>query len=491
MQYSLLLALPALQEVLASDFRLLKYALFPPLGLLTIAGMTPDNYDITIRDEHVEHVELDGHFDLVGMTVYVSSANRSYELADYYRRRGSKVVLGGIHPTTLPREAAEHADAVCIGPAEPVWPEITRDFEAGRLKKFYHGECEESAALVPLARRELMNPNTYLIHQTMVTSRGCPNSCDFCYKTSFWGRRYYETRPLAGIEREFAAFDRKFVFFLDDNFLANRRFARELFRFLRESGFVWQASAALDAAETPGYLEEAREAGCRSLFIGFESISRENMRGANKRINARTNYAQAIRRFHDAGIMINGSFVFGFDHDDPDVFDRTVEFAIENKIETATFHILTPFPGTRFFQRMAAQGRLLHRDWDLYDTRHAVFSPARMTPEQIEDGHRRAYRNFYSFGSILRRSFGMPGALRRVAYNIGWKKLDRLWSSIICRGLVHYVRPVFERVLAGRSRPVSGESLETTGLVRRYQQPSGLRRRPLRTAEIHTHAHLS
>lgn len=452
MKYSLLLILPALQEVLASDFRLLKYALFPPLGLLGIAGMTPDNYRIVVRDEHVEPVELDEHFDLVAMSVYVSSANRAYQLADFYRERGAKIVLGGIHPTTRPAEAAQHADALCLGPAEAAWAQILRDFEAGFLKKFYRGRREGSAALALPARRDLMNRKAYLVRQTMVATRGCPNACDFCYKASFWGKHFYERSSLAQIERELASFDTRFVFFLDDNFLADRRWARRVFRLLREYGIIWQASASLGAARTPGYLEEAYESGCRSLFVGFESISPENMRQANKRVNLAADYAGAIRAFHDAGIMINGSFVFGFDHDGTDVFERTVDFAIRNRIETATFHILTPFPGTRFFKRMAARGRLLHRNWDLYDTRHAVFQPARMTPCELEAGHRRAYRDFYTFGSILRRSWGMPGALKRIAYNVGWKKMDRLWSFLIRRGLVPYVRPVFEHVLEGNTR---------------------------------------
>ena len=226
----------------------------------------------------------------------------------------------------MPYEAAEHADAVCIGPAETVWAEILDDFEHGRLQKFYRGRCEGSAALVPIPRRDLMNPRAYLVRHTMVTSRGCPHSCDFCYKSSFWGPTYYEPRPMADIERELSRIDDHLVFFLDDNLLANRRHARALFDVLRGSGIVWQAAASLDVARDPRYLDEAYEAGCRSLFVGFESLSPENMRGNNKPVNAATDYAEACRRFHDAGIMINGSFVFGFDCDGPDVFERTVEF---------------------------------------------------------------------------------------------------------------------------------------------------------------------
>ena len=454
MRRTLLLALPALQEVLSENFRQIKYSLFPPLTLLTLAGLTPeDRYKIIVRDEHVESVDVDDHVDLLAMTVYVSSAHRAYELADAYRRRGAKVVLGGIHPSTLPEEAVRHADAVCIGPAERVWHEILRDFEDDSLKRFYRGAPGGSASLVPLPRRDLINPKAYLVRNTMVVSRGCPHSCDFCYKSSFWGDRFYECRPLGDIEHELSLLKGNFVFFLDDNFLGNRRRAREIFQLLKRSGMVWQASATLDAARTPDYLEEAYDAGCRSLFVGLESLSDENMRRSNKRVNAAADYADAIRRFHDAGIMINSSFVFGFDCDGPDVFDRTLEFAIENRIETATFHVLTPFPGTRLFAQMEADGRLLHRDWRLYDTRHAVFRPAQMDPEALEEGYRRSYDEFYRYGSIFRRSLGLPNPLKRILYNVVWRKVDRLWAPVIRHGLLPAVRPAFEYILAQHSRP--------------------------------------
>ncbi len=454
MRHRLLLALPALQEVFSPEFRRIKYSLFPPLSLLTLAGMTPeDRYEVVVHDEHVERVPPHQEADLVAMTVYISSAQRAYALADGYRRRGAKVVLGGIHPSTMPAEAIGHADAVCVGPAETVWPRILRDFERGQLRKFYRGRPTGSAALVPTARRDLMNPRAYLVRNTIVTSRGCPHCCSFCYKKGFWGERYFETRPLEAIERELATVDSSFVFFLDDNFLGDRRHARQVFSLLRGSGIVWQGSASLDVVHTPGFLDEAYGAGCRSLFVGFESITAANMRKAHKRVNSPAAYPEAIRRFHDAGIMLNASFVFGFDGDDPDVFDRTLEFAIENQLETGTFHILTPYPGTDGFAELAREGRLLHRDWSRYDTRHAVFRPRRMSPEQLEAGRRKMYRDFYRYGSILRRSLGLTGALKRIAYNVAWQRLDSVWSALIACGLLPPARALFERILACRTRP--------------------------------------
>ena len=249
MRRRLLLILPALQQLHNYEFRLIKYSRFPPLSLLTIAGLTPeDRWEIIVRDEHIESSEVDGDVDLVGIQTYISSSGRAYELARRWRERGAKVVLGGLHPTSLPDEAAPHADAVVLGPAESVWKEVLDDFERGTLKPVYQGRRDGSAALVPVPRRDLMNPRGYLIRNTMVTSRGCPHSCDFCYKTSFWGKSYYEARPLAQIEHELDTMDDRLVFFLDDNLLANRRHARSLFPILRDRGIVWQAAASLDVA---------------------------------------------------------------------------------------------------------------------------------------------------------------------------------------------------------------------------------------------------
>ena len=302
MKRRLLLILPALQQLDNYPFRLIKYSRFPPLSLLTIAGMTPlDEWEILVRDEHVESSEVEGQVDLVGIQTYISCAGRAYALAASWRSRGAKVVLGGLHPTSLPEEAIQHADAICVGPAETAWPEILKDFERGRLKGIYQGRREGSAALVPPARRDLMNRHAYLIHNTMVTSRGCPHACDFCYKSSFWGPRYYEARPIAEIKRELETVEDGLVFFLDDNLLANRQHAHALFDVLRGSGVVWQAAGSLDVAQDPAYLDEAYEAGCRSLFVGFESISPENMRANNKGVNVATNYLEACRRLSRRG----------------------------------------------------------------------------------------------------------------------------------------------------------------------------------------------
>ncbi len=448
----ILFLLPAMTHSWSDTDRSIKYSRFPPLSLLTLAGLTPeDKYEMVVRDEHVESIDVEG-VDLVAIQVYISSSHRAYAIADRYRARGAKVVMGGLHPTSLPNEAAAHADAVCIGPAETVWKDILHDFERGQMKQFYRGQSEGSACLTPLPRRDLINQNAYLLRNTMVVSRGCPHDCAFCYKSSFWGKNYYESRPLADIEKELATVKDGLVFFLDDNLLAKKPFCRELFKMLKGAGIIWQAAASLDVARSPDYLDLAFESGCRSLFMGFESISRSNMQDVGKSVNATTDYPETIRRIHDSGIMINSSFVFGFDHDDPDVFKRTLDFAITNKLETASVHILTPLPGTALFTQLEKEGRILHRNWSLYDIQHAVYQPKLMSPDQLEAGFWWFARTFRTNKRLLKRAVGSGGTIKRLAYTYALARSDKIWRFVIKTGLMPLARRVLRYTLNSGTR---------------------------------------
>jgi radical SAM superfamily enzyme YgiQ (UPF0313 family) len=446
------LVLPALTEARSPFFRPVKYSLFPPLGLATLAGYLRDDDDVRLQDEHVEDLDLDRDVDLVGIEVYVTSARRAYAIADRYRARGTFVVLGGLHVTALPEEALRHADAIVLGPAEEAWPRLLDDLRAGRPERVYRSRARTLTGL-PSVRRDLVRRELYLVPNSIVVSRGCPHACAFCYKDGFFagGRSFYVQQVDAALA-EIGRLPGRHLYFLDDHLFGNVPFATALFDGMRGMGRLWQAAGTVDAVLRTGLLEKAVSCGLRSLFVGFETLGEEALRAHGKRQNLGRDYAAAIRRLHDHGVMVNASFVFGFDGDDPTVFDRTVEWAIAQGVETATFHVLTPYPGTALFRRMEAEARLLHRDWDRYDTRHAVFRPAGMSATQLEEGYWRAYRDFYRWGAILRGAATKPdlaGRLRHAAYAVGWKKCEPVWDLLIRARRVGRALPVLERVLAG------------------------------------------
>jgi radical SAM superfamily enzyme YgiQ (UPF0313 family) len=453
------LLLPALTEAKSPLFRPIKYSLFPPLGLATLAGYLDPGDETRIQDEHVQDLDLEGTPDLVGIEVYVPSARRAYAIADGYRARGVFVVLGGLHVTALPEEAVAHADAIVVGPAEEAWPRLLADFRSGRPGRVYRSRGRSLAGLPPV-RRDLVRRELYLVPNSIVVSRGCPHSCAFCYKEGFFagGRSFY----VQGVDEALAEIERlpgRHLYFLDDHIFGHPAFAGALFDGMRGMGRLWQAAATVDSALRPRLLEKAAACGLRSLFVGFETLGADGLRAQGKRQNVGRDYGEAVRRLHDLGVMVNASFVFGLDEDDVSAFERTVAWAVRQGIETATFHVLTPYPGTELFRRMETEGRLLHRDWDLYDTRHAVFRPARLTPRQLEQGYWRAYRDFYSWRGILRGAATKPDlvdGLRHAAYAIGWKKCEPVWDLLIRARRVGRALPLLERVLAdarsGRTR---------------------------------------
>jgi radical SAM superfamily enzyme YgiQ (UPF0313 family) len=449
------LILPALTAATSPFWRPIKYSLFPPLGLATLAGYLDEEDEVTIEDEHVERLDLNDEPDLVGIQVYITSARRAYEIADHYRRRGVHVALGGVHVTSLPEEAKQHADTICLGPGEDTWPRFLADFRAGRPAAVYQS-TERTLVDQPPVRRDLIKRHLYMLPNSIVVSRGCPHRCDFCYKEPFFqgGRSFYTQRvdqALAEIER----LPGRHLYFLDDHLFGDRRFALELFEGMKGMRRLWQAAGTVQSVLSPGLLEAAVESGLRSLFVGFETLDPANLANQHKLHNLNRDYAAAVRRLHDLGVMINASFVFGMDGDDDSVFDRTVGWAISQGIETATFHILTPYPGTALYARLDAAGRITTHDWDLYDTRHAVFRPARMSAEQLAAGYWRAYRDFYRWGSILKSASAkgtLAGRLRHLAYTGGWKKCEPLWDLVIRAKRVCSFAPALEAVLAGFAR---------------------------------------
>lgn len=454
--------LPALTEAKSPFWRPIKYSLFPPLGLATLASYLDESDEVVLQDEHVETLDLTDEPDLVVIQVYITSAYRAYQIADHYRKKGVYICLGGLHVTSLPEEAAAHADTIFIGPGEDIWPIFLRDLREKNPQKKYVSQIRTLDHL-PFPRRDLIKRRLYLVPNSIVVSRGCPHVCDFCYKEAFFegGKSFYTLkveRALAEIE----GLPGKHLYFLDDHLLGNPHFAGALFDGMRGMNRLWQAAGTVQSVLKSGLLEKAVASGLRSLFVGFETLNPTNLMQQHKYQNLNRDYSAAIRRLHDLGVMVNASFVFGMDDDDENVFDRTVEWAIEHGIETATFHILTPYPGTALYRRMQAEGRMTTSNWDLYDTRHTVFQPTRLTPEALEAGYWHAYKEFYRWEHIFQSSQaheGLSRQLRHIAYAGGWKKFEPMWDWVIRAKRVANLLPVLETILAGFHSRLENDSL--------------------------------
>lgn len=445
--------LPALTEATSPFFRPIKYSLFPPLGLATLASHLAPEDEIDLQDEHVEKLNLDDEPDLVVIQVYITSAFRAYEIADHYRARGAYVCLGGLHVTSLPQEAAQHADSIFLGPGDDTFPEFLKDFRNRHPKKIYASRGQRSITHIPPLRRDLIKRHLYLVPNSIVVSRGCPHQCNFCYKDAFFeGGKSFYTQTVDAALTEIERLPGRHLYFLDDHLFGDAKFADALFEGMRGMGRLWQAAGTVQSVLRPALVEKAARCGLRSLFVGFETLSPENLRSSLKYQNLHKDYGAAIRRLHDNGVMVNGSFVFGMDGDDATVFDRTVDWAVANGIETATFHIMTPYPGTGLYQDMARARRLLHSDWDLYDTRHVVYKPARLTAEELENGYWRAYQNFYAWKNIFAGAWTNASwreRLRHVAYAGGWKKFEPLWDVVIRAQRATQMLPTLETILDG------------------------------------------
>jgi radical SAM superfamily enzyme YgiQ (UPF0313 family) len=446
------LILPALTEATSPYWRPIKYSLFPPLGLATLAAfLDPDDRAVLV-DEHVMPHRLDDRPDLVVIQVYITNAYRAYRLADAYRALGSFVLLGGLHVTSVPEEALPHADTICLGPAEQTFPAFLADFRAGRAARMYRSTSDRTLDRLPPIRRDLIQRGRYLVPNSIVVTRGCPQHCDFCYKDAFFeGGRGFYTQRVDDALAEISRLPGRHLYFLDDHLLGDRRFARALFDGMRGMNRLFQGAATVDSVLNGDLIERAAGAGLRSLFVGFESLSPLNLASSNKRQNLGRDYTAVTDRLHALGIMINGSFVFGMDDDGPDVFRRTVDWAVEHGITTATFHIQTPYPGTALFARLDAAGRIVSRDWDRYDTRHVVYRPARLRPEALEEGYDWAYREFYRWPSIARASLAHESRKHQAKhffYAAGWKKFERLWGLVIRARQLGMMTPVLEAVLA-------------------------------------------
>jgi radical SAM superfamily enzyme YgiQ (UPF0313 family) len=366
-----------------------KHVLTPSLALTALAAATPPDWHVRYWDENLLQGPPPARPmpQVVGITVHLTFARRAYELATWYRRGGARVVLGGPHVSSCPDEAAPHADAIVVGDGVQVWPQVLRDVAAGGLQPVYRGDYRRSYRDQPPPRRDVLPRGQFLTTTSLIATRGCHNRCEFCYLSTTGLHMPYQRRDVEQVVAEFVSDGQSYGVFTDNNLGSDRAYLHSLCRALRPLERIWSAAVSLDVTDEPALVREMALAGCTGVFVGLETLRDENLHAAGKRGVSAAEYARRVRIFHDCGIHVNGSFVFGFDHDTPDVFAQTVSWIEENRLECATFHILTPYPGTPLFRRLEREGRLLHRDWDVYDTAHAVFRPRHMSPAELEEGY--------------------------------------------------------------------------------------------------------
>lgn len=457
-----------------------KHVLTPTLALTSVAGATPSHWQVRYWDENLLQgpAPVNPLSEVVGISVHLTFAKRAYALADWYRQYGCKIVLGGLHVLSCPDEAAAHADAIAIGDGVQLWPKILRDLEAGALQPRYAASYERPYDVDPPPRRNLLSKTGFLTHASLIATRGCHNRCGFCYLSTDGLQMPYRVRDVHDIARQFEESGEPYAVFIDNNLGSKPDYLRALCRALRPLWKIWSAAVTLDVTNDPSLVREMALAGCTGVFIGFESLSDGNLEHARKRTPRTEEYARRVRILHDNGIQVNGSFVLGFDEDRRDCFQKLAQWIEAHRLECATFHILTPYPGTPLFRQMEAEGRLLHRDWNRYDTAHVVFRPRHMTPEELALGYDWLYRRLFSPASIWRRRpEDRAAVLPYLAMSCLYKRSNRLWHFLIKHRLVHATwRPLVEwtrlRHLAFRRRfamrgdqSASRLSLKTSGSV--------------------------
>ncbi|UCC66839.1 MAG: B12-binding domain-containing radical SAM protein [Deltaproteobacteria bacterium] len=424
------------------------------LNLPYVAALTTPDVEVKIVDEAYEPINFDEKVDLVGITAQTPVAPRAYQIAEEFRKRGVTVVMGGVHASVLPQEALEHVDAVVIGEAEVTWPQCLDDFRRGRLKRIYRANGWVREDEIPLPRRELLNSRFYFPLKLLETTRGCPHQCDFCQVSRFFGNQY-RNRPLKEIAKELEAMfgsrplmapwakkflsfisrdlpyflKRRLLYIIDNNVVPDRKFAIELLSLLKNYDLLWWGHTPVSIADDDELLQLFAASGCIAVNIGFESLSPKNLKIMRKGFNKPHRYSEAVRKIHGYGIGIMGTFIVGLDDDDPGVFQRTLDFIEESKLDWALAFIMTPYPGTESFERLEREGRLLTRDWWKYDSLNAVYQPLLMSVEELEKGMRFVWKETFSLRSIFQRIVKAPRIhpLFYLPMNWSFHRLTRNW----------------------------------------------------------------
>lgn len=405
---------------------------FPTLSLASIAAVTPPEWDVALLDDNFEKIDYAFDADIIALTAMTPQAPRAYLIADEFRRRGKTVVMGGFHASNMPDEALKHVDAVVVGEGEVVWPRLLSDFRLGALQSRYQAESQLAMDSIPVARRELFKGKRYLLTNTIQTTRGCPFDCEFCSVTAFYGRKYRK-RPVDNILKELVQLRKSnsFAFFVDDNLVADRKYALELFAGMKGMDFKWLSHSPIDFAGDRELIKAAGEAGCVGMFVGFESLNQDSLAAMGKVTNRAKSYLEDAKAFRDNGIGILGSFVLGYDGDTPAVFEQLLRFCEEARIEAAIFPLLTPYPGTAVRRRLEAEGRIISNDWRDYDMEHVNFRPAGMSVEELQQGYDWLNASFYSFPSMYRRLFKLHRSVQVFGpMNLGFRAALRRKSRV-------------------------------------------------------------
>lgn len=418
----------AMHRYSGSFGRSLHYA---PLTLTTLAALVPEDVDVEVKiyDETAEKIPLEIGAELIGITCITGTAPRCYAYADYFRKKGKTVFMGGVHPSMLPEEAAQHADVVFTGFSEQTFPQFIHDYANGNYQKFYHQNEDFTIVGRPTPRRELLNSKRYITTKTVEAIRGCCHTCTFCAYPAAFGRTVYK-RPVNEVVAEIEALHTKHVTFPDVNLITDREYAIELFNALIPLKIIWLGLVTSSVGIDDELMAVFRRSGCKGLLIGFESITQASQQYIHKGVNKPESYVELMKKLHDNGILVQGCFAFGGDEEDESVFDRTVELIIKAKIDLPRFSILTPFPKTGYYEQLEREGRIIERNWAMYDVQHCVFQPKQMTKEQLEQGTDRAWRATYSTGNIMKRlaPFSHSPWLS-LPLNMGYKGYADKWSK--------------------------------------------------------------
>ena len=409
----------------------LKTRMAPSLALLTLANLTPKEHEVIIENENVESINFDEKVDLVAITVTVDVMNRAIEIAKEFRKRSVKVVAGGIHITADPKGAYGYFDAICVGMAERIWQRILFDAQNDSLKEIYNDMVSISGQEIVSPDYDIIDNSKYLYTNIISTSRGCPFECDFCYNSSQSVHKAYINRPIEDVIREIKTLRTRHIMFIDDNFIGNPSWTKKFLAQIKPLGLKYNAAVTSNIVDMPDILDDLKESGCQSLFIGFESINDKAIDSVNKVQNSVGKYERLVEELHKRGIMINASFVFGLDEDDSSVFEKTLDWIVKNKIETVTSHILTPYPGTRLYENLHKQGRITDFDLSKYNTANVVYRPKNMTQEELYDGYLWIYKEVYSFKNIIKR---LPSSKKQwipyLAFNLLYRRFGKLTEKI-------------------------------------------------------------